>query len=68
MWSFLKRRLANEKGAMDKIIVTLLLVIVGVGAVVGLSTWIGAESEAVQAAATEQIAAVSADAAAEPAE
>lgn len=39
MLDFLKRRLKNEKGAMDKILVTLLLVIVGVGAVVGLSTW-----------------------------
>jgi Flp pilus assembly pilin Flp len=39
MLEFLKRRLKNEKGAMDKILVTLLLVIVGVGAVVGLSTW-----------------------------
>jgi hypothetical protein len=39
MLDFLKRRLKNEKGAMDKILVTLLLVIVGVGAVVGLQTW-----------------------------
>ena len=41
MLEFLKRRLKSEKGAMDKILVTLLLVIVGVGAVVGLSTWMG---------------------------
>ncbi|MCK5110288.1 MAG: hypothetical protein KAQ94_02120 [Arcobacteraceae bacterium] len=39
MLEFLKRRLKSEKGAMDKILVTLLLVIVGIGAVVGLSTW-----------------------------
>lgn len=39
MLEFLKRRLKSEKGAMDKILVTLLLVIVGVGAVVGLSGW-----------------------------
>jgi hypothetical protein len=38
MLEFLKRRLKSEKGAMDKIIVTLLLVIVGVGAVVGFRT------------------------------
>ena len=51
MLDFLKRRLKSEKGAMDKIIVTLLLVIVGVGAVVGLNTWIGGESTKVQTAA-----------------
>ena len=62
MWSFLKRRLANEEGAMDKIIVTLLLVIVGVGAVVGLSTWIGTETDTVQNAATSQIGNVITDA------
>jgi hypothetical protein len=33
MLEFLKRRLSSEKGAMDKIIVTLLLVVVGIGAV-----------------------------------
>lgn len=39
MLDFLKRRLKSEKGAMDSILVTLLLVIIGIGAVVGLSTW-----------------------------
>ena len=46
MLEFLKRRLKSEKGAMDKILVTLLLVIVGIGAVVGLSTWLGNQSDA----------------------
>ena len=46
MLEFLKRRLKSEKGAMDKILVTLLLVIVGIGAVVGLSTWLGDQSDA----------------------
>jgi hypothetical protein len=55
MLEFLKRRLKNEKGAMDKILVTLLLVIVGVGAVVGLTTWLNTEKEAVQGAATSKI-------------
>jgi hypothetical protein len=64
MLQFLKRRLSSQKGAMDKILVTLLLVIVGVGAVVGLSTWIGTETDTVQAAATTQITAVTANAAA----
>ena len=48
MLDFLKRRLKSEKGAMDKILVTLLLVIIGVGAVVGLSTWMGEQSDAMQ--------------------
>ena len=39
MLEFLKRRLKSEKGAMDKILVTLLLVVVGVAAVIGLATW-----------------------------
>jgi flagellar basal body-associated protein FliL len=58
MLEFLKRRLSSEKGAMDKIIVTLLLVIVGVGAVVGLTTWLGTQTDAVQSAATTKIEAV----------
>ena len=33
MFEFLKRRLKSEKGAMDKILVTLLLVIVGIGGI-----------------------------------
>lgn len=55
MLKFLSRRLKNEKGAMDKILVTLLLVIVGVGAVVGLSQWANDQKDSVQNAATSQI-------------
>ncbi|QKJ24332.1 hypothetical protein [Poseidonibacter lekithochrous] len=55
MLNFLKRRLKNEKGAMDKILVTLLLVIVGVGAVVGLNTWVGTETDGVKTAASSKI-------------
>lgn len=58
MLEFLKRRLKSEKGAMDKIIVTLLLVIVGVGAVVGLTSWLGDQTTAVQDAAATKIEAV----------
>lgn len=61
MLDFLKRRLKNEKGAMDKILVTLLLVIVGVGAVVGLTTWINSETDLVKTAATSKIAEVTSD-------
>ena len=45
MLEFLKRRLKNEKGAMDSILVTLLLVIIGIGAVVGLSTWMNSAKD-----------------------
>ncbi|MEA3353623.1 MAG: hypothetical protein U9Q33_07400 [Campylobacterota bacterium] len=45
MLEFLKRRLKSEKGAMDKILVTLLLVVIGIGAVVGISTWVNAEKD-----------------------
>lgn len=61
MLNFLKRRLKNEKGAMDKILVTLLLVIVGVGAVVGLTTWITNETSTVEKAATSKILEVTKD-------
>ena len=43
MLKFLQRRLKSEKGAMDKILVTLLLVVIGVAAVVGLSSWMGTQ-------------------------
>lgn len=40
---------------MDKILVTLLLVIVGVGAVIGLSDWANTQKTAVQDQATAKI-------------
>ncbi len=55
MFNFLKRRLSSEKGAMDKILVTLLLVIVGIGAVVGLSTWMSDQSDAMTSDANTSI-------------
>jgi hypothetical protein len=44
---------------MDKILVTLLLVIVGVGAVVGLSQWANDQKNAVQNSANTAITNVS---------
>ena len=41
MLRFLKRKLKNDCGAMDKILVSLLLVIVGVGVVIGITAWLG---------------------------
>ncbi len=55
MLEFLKRRLKSEKGAMDTILVTLLLVIVGVAAVVGLSTWVTGEGNDIQNSAATAI-------------
>ena len=55
MLDFLKRRLSSEKGAMDKILVTLLLVIVGIGAVVGLSSWMTTQSDAITSDANSTI-------------
>ena len=63
MFKLLKERIVKcQKGAMDKILVTLLLVIVGVGAVVGLNTWITEESTTVKESATTKIAEVTGDA------
>lgn len=62
MLEFLKRRLANEEGAMDKILVTLLLVVVGVAAVVGLTTWLNTQSDTVQTSAETQITNVTTEA------
>ncbi|MEA3289874.1 MAG: hypothetical protein U9Q04_06780 [Campylobacterota bacterium] len=39
MYGFIRRRLWSQKGAMDKILVTLLFVVIGVAAVVGLKSW-----------------------------
>lgn len=58
MLEFLKRRLKSEKGAMDKILVTLLLVVVGVAGVVGLQTWMNTQAETMQDGATDQITTV----------
>jgi len=58
MFSFIKRRLLNEEGAMDKIIVTLLLVVVGVAAVVGLSTWMSTQSDTIKTSAESEITSV----------
>ncbi len=48
MFDFIKRRLQSDRGAMDKILVTLLLVVVGIGAVVGLSTWMSGQSDEIK--------------------
>ena len=48
MLNFLKRRVKSQKGAMDQILVTLLLIIVGIGAVATLSTWMTTQTDALK--------------------
>ena len=54
----LKKKLHNEKGAMDKIIVTLLFVIVAVVSIVGVSTWTENRKTEIEAQALAKIEAV----------
>lgn len=57
-----KRKLLNEKGAMDRILVTLLLIIVGVSAVIGLSSWTNTQSSKVKNSAANVIQSANNDA------
>ena len=59
MLEFLKRRLKSEKGAMDSILVTLLLIIIAIGAVVGIKTWMTNSSSALLHDANQTLSAVS---------
>jgi Flp pilus assembly pilin Flp len=52
----------NNKGAMDNILVTLLLVIIGVALVVGLQSWMSGQIDTVQSAAETQITNATTDA------
>ena len=61
MLNFLKRRLKNQKGAMDSILVTLLLVIIGIGAVVGLSSWMNSSKDTLISDANTSLEAVRAE-------
>lgn len=55
MISFLKRRLLNEKGATENILVVFLLIIIGVGAVIGFSTWAGNETDTMKNSTSNKI-------------
>lgn len=61
MVKFIKKTLKNDKGAMDTIIVTLLLVMVGVGLVFGLNTWSKNQLNTVQTATGNKINSVTAN-------
>ncbi|QOG12546.1 hypothetical protein [Arcobacter sp. FWKO B] len=55
MMTYILKLAKNTKGAMDKILVTLLLVVIGVGLVVGLNTWMSDEMDTVKDAAGSKI-------------
>ena len=56
MLEFLKRRLKSDKGAMDKILVTLLLVVIAMLAVGTLGEWMKGEVTEMQGHAENAIA------------
>ncbi|MEA3289310.1 MAG: hypothetical protein U9Q04_03925 [Campylobacterota bacterium] len=43
-----KKILKNQKGAMDKVLVTLLLVIIAVASMIGLNSWVEKQKDALQ--------------------
>lgn len=55
------RLFGNEKGAMDNILVTLLLVIIGVALVIGLKSWMETQVSDVQTAAETKIQSATSD-------
>jgi len=44
----LNKKIKNEKGAMDTILVTLLLIIVGIGAMAGFASWMETQTTALK--------------------
>ncbi|MEA3228645.1 MAG: hypothetical protein U9P38_06220 [Campylobacterota bacterium] len=48
MFKFLYKKLKNETGSMDTIIVTLLLVLVGIGAIAGFAGWMETQTDALK--------------------
>ena len=55
MFDFLKRILKNSRGAMDSILVSLLLVIIGVGVVASLSDWLSDKTTEIQQEANRSL-------------
>lgn len=58
MLHFLKRRLKNHSGATESVLVTLFLVIVGVGALIGISSWFNTEEDGMKTTATQKLSTV----------
>ena len=55
MIKFLKRRLRNQKGATENILVVLLFIIIGIGAVIGFSSWAGNETDTMKDTTSNKI-------------
>ena len=55
MLKLLKRKFLNDKGAMDRILVTLLLIILGVGGLLGFNSWYSTQSDTIKIQAEEKI-------------
>ena len=55
MIKLLRRRILNDKGAMDRILVTLLLIILGVGGLLGFNSWYSTQSDTIKIQAEEKI-------------
>ena len=52
------KKLLCSKGAMDSILVSLLLIIIGLGVVASLSTWLFTQTSAVKSEAESTLQAV----------
>lgn len=55
MLKFLKKRLSNEQGGMDNIIVALLFIVIAVVGLIGFSTWSIDNKDSLEMQATMQI-------------
>jgi len=55
MLKLLKRKFLNDKGAMDRILVTLLLIILGVGGLLGFNSWYSTQSDTIKTQAEKKI-------------
>ena len=55
MFKFLKKRLSNEKGAMDTIYLFLGFTIIGVVGVIGISTWFSDNKDTLEKQAIAEI-------------
>ncbi len=52
---FFRKIVRDQKGSMDKILVTLLLVIIAVGALVGFNSWATNETDNLKDTATNTV-------------
>lgn len=55
MYKSFKTIIKNQKGAIENILVAILLVMIGVGAFIGYSTWIETQNTNVKNETTKQI-------------